>query len=378
LPAAEQPPAEECHFVAGQFPKYRPLFISEVAWAGTPEDSGNEWIELRNASSGPINAGGYWLLDKAEQIKVRLPAVLIPPEGFYLLERGDDAVPDIEADAVYTGGLANSNEELRLFDPWCNLLDEVIAGPKWPAGDSTAKRSMERGGNWDWFSYQGAAVSGILGTPKRENSAPKAPNTQSAPALATVAPAAEGGTQSSSSTAQSGEAQQEEVATSTGEAPVTPPAAAATKLVVSRIQITGGSGKTTEDFVEFYNPSAEIFNLKGYRLVKRTKTGAADTSLKSWTEDAFVAGGGMYRWANTSYPGAADMRTSGSIADDNAVALRKGAADTGEIIDAVGWGEAANALVEGSPFAINPKVNEFLVRMNNADTDNNATDFKIE
>jgi hypothetical protein len=112
--------------------------------------------------------------------------------------------------------------------------------------------------------------------------------------------------------------------------------------------------------------------------VKRTKTGTSDTSLKSWTDDVFIVAGASYRWANSSYSGSADVRTSGSIADDNAVALRKGSENTGEVVDAVGWGLAANALVEGAPFGSNPKVNETLIRINNQDTNNNASDFKIE
>jgi hypothetical protein len=150
------------------------------------------------------------------------------------------------------------------------------------------------------------------------------------------------------------------------------------KLLINKIQTTGGPGKTTEDFVEFYNPGPGQFNLKGYRLVKRTKTGTSDTSLKSWTTDAIISEGGVYRWANSSYLGSADTRTSGSIADDNAVALRKGVEDTGEIIDAVGWGGATNGLIEGSVFPTNPFVSQILSRKNNQDTDNNSTDFEIQ
>jgi hypothetical protein len=138
------------------------------------------------------------------------------------------------------------------------------------------------------------------------------------------------------------------------------------------------SSGSIEDFVEFYNPGPGQFNLKGYRLVKRTKTGTSDTSLKSWTTDAIISEGGVYRWANSSYLGSADTRTSGSIADDNAVALRKGVEDTGEIIDAVGWGGATNGLIEGSVFPTNPFVSQILSRKNNQDTDNNSTDFEIQ
>lgn len=355
-------PAAECHFVTDTFAKYEPFFISEVAWMGTPEDSGNEWIEIKNASSSAVDIGGYWLLDKAEQIKVHFPSFVVEPGGFYLLERGDDVVPSTTADYIYTGALSNSNEGLRLFDPWCDLVDQALAEPSWPAGNSTSKKSMERGGNWTWYTFNGTTTAdNILGTPKKANTAPDSPIAQDTAPASTPAPAPPS----------------PEPAAAPEPEPVAETVVVSTKLVISLIQITGGSGKTTEDFVEFYNPGPGEFNLKGHRLVKRTKTGTSDTSLKSWTEDAIIPQGGLYRWANSSYPGNADARTSGSIADDNAVALRKGAEDTGEIIDAVGWGQAANSLVEGSVFGTNPKVNELLVRKNNQDTDNNAADFEI-
>ncbi|OGE90167.1 MAG: hypothetical protein A3E29_03635 [Candidatus Doudnabacteria bacterium RIFCSPHIGHO2_12_FULL_48_16] len=155
-------------------------------------------------------------------------------------------------------------------------------------------------------------------------------------------------------------------------------------LVISQIQITGGSGKTTNDFVEIYNPTSSDIDLKGYRLVKRTKTGTTDTALKSWTASTIVKAHGFYLWANSSFTdisAAPDTSTTGSIADDNAVALRNGANDTGAIIDSVAWGQATNAFVEGSAFAANPGTNQSLERLpggeagNGLDTNNNSTDF---
>src|SRR3990167_1106631 len=158
-------------------------------------------------------------------------------------------------------------------------------------------------------------------------------------------------------------------------------------LVISQIQITGGTGKTTNDFVEIYNPTASDIDLKGMRLVKRTKTGATDTSIKSWTDSAVVKAHGFYLWANSSFIDlsvAADVATSGSIADDNGVAIRNGAADTGAIVDAVAWGAAANAVVEGSVFPTNPEANQSLERKpgsgggNGEDSDSNAADFFVQ
>jgi hypothetical protein len=155
------------------------------------------------------------------------------------------------------------------------------------------------------------------------------------------------------------------------------------QVVINEIQITGGKGLTAQDFVELYNTSDEAVNLKGHRLVKRTKNGASDTSLKSWTKDTIIPAGGYYLWASKKDPDwplvvKADTSTTQTLASDNAVALRNGPSDTGEIIDSVGWGAAANDLVEGTAFANNPGGGESIARTNGVDTDDNNTDFSLQ
>src|SRR6185436_14759329 len=120
---------------------------------------------------------------------------------------------------------------------------------------------------------------------------------------------------------------------------------------INQIQTTGGAGKTANDFVEIYNPTDHDIDLKGYRLVKRTQTGTSDTSLKSWTDSVIIPSHAYYLWANSSFTDisvTADVTTSGTISDNNAVALRNGPEDTGVIVDSVGWGTASNIFVEGA------------------------------
>ncbi len=158
-------------------------------------------------------------------------------------------------------------------------------------------------------------------------------------------------------------------------------------LVISQIQITGGTGKTTNDFVEIYNPTISDIDLKGLRLVKRTKTGTTDTLMKSWTSSTIVKARGFYLWANSGFTDIsvpADTTTTLSIADDNGVALRNGPNDTGTIIDSVAWGLATNIFIEGSVFATNPSANQILERSpggdagNGNDTDANEIDFFLQ
>ena len=147
-------------------------------------------------------------------------------------------------------------------------------------------------------------------------------------------------------------------------------------LVISEVQTSQGAGLTTNDFVEIYNPTDNDIDLNGYRLVKRTKTGTSDTTIKSWTSSTVIPARTYYLWVNSSYSDlTGDVVTSQTLADNNAVAIRFGAEDTGDIIDAVAWGENQSTLVEGSVFVDNVPDNQSIERT--VDTQNNASDFRI-
>jgi hypothetical protein len=130
-------------------------------------------------------------------------------------------------------------------------------------------------------------------------------------------------------------------------------AQAPAQLYISGVQTSGGAGHTTDDYIELFNPGAVAVNLKDFKLVKRTAHSAADSIIKSWTEDALVPAYSFYLWANTSYSSILalpDTSSSSSVADDNGVALRFGSLDTGQLVDSVAWGLADNgfAVVSGN------------------------------
>jgi hypothetical protein len=116
-------------------------------------------------------------------------------------------------------------------------------------------------------------------------------------------------------------------------------------VVISAVQITGGTGQTQEDFVELFNPGSAPFNLNGHRLVKRSATGTTDSLIKSWTEDTFIEPHSFFLWANSGFTEITivpDLVSSATLADNNGVALRFGPSDTGLIVDSISWGNAAN------------------------------------
>ncbi len=149
--------------------------LNEIAWMGSPlrgEDEGGgpqaEWIELKNNSGGILRLAGWQLLDSAGKFKVRFGEEdEFSGNRFYLLERGDDeTVPNVAANAIYTGTLPNAGAWLRLFDARCELVDEIDASHSWPAGNNDSKRTMERSAvdlSWHTSANPG-------GTPSEENS----------------------------------------------------------------------------------------------------------------------------------------------------------------------------------------------------------------
>ena len=50
-------------------------------------------------------------------------------------------------------------------------------------------------------------------------------------------------------------------------------AESASHIVISEVQITGGSGKSTDEFIELYNPSETAVSLDGWQLMKKTGSG---------------------------------------------------------------------------------------------------------
>ncbi|MBI2098787.1 MAG: lamin tail domain-containing protein, partial [Candidatus Wildermuthbacteria bacterium] len=367
---------QECGFNTNQQPSHNEIIISEVAWMGGLSSAGlgasDEWIELKNLTNKPINIDGWQVVDQDESIQAVFKAgSVIPANGFYLLERtNDDSVPGVTADLIYTGALTNNDEGLRLFASDCSLIDEVLAKPNWPAGDNSSRRTMQRNEDLTWSTFGGGASSGVLGTPKRENgvawASPQPQGSQSSGGGSSGGSSGggSGGGGSSGSDNQSGVPTQADV-------------------LITEIQITGGAGKTDNDFIEIFNPTSSSVNLNGHRLVKRTKTGTSDSSIKSWTSDTIIPANSYYLWANSNYPSSTtpDVTTSATISNDNGVAIRFGAEDTGTIVDSVGWGEAANAFVEGVVFSTNPGTNESIHRKTGSgyvDTGNNANDFELK
>lgn len=149
-PTPSLTPTTDAHYS----PQY--LFINEVAWAGTVASSSDEWIELFNPNSAPVDLAG-WSLSDGGDLTVTLTGI-IAPYSYFLLERTDDnAISNIAADLIYSGNLNNIGERLELRDPSGAVIDSADGSSGWPAGNRSTHASMERLGGADipgnWASY---------------------------------------------------------------------------------------------------------------------------------------------------------------------------------------------------------------------------------
>ncbi|HTK44159.1 MAG TPA: lamin tail domain-containing protein, partial [Patescibacteria group bacterium] len=120
-------------------------------------------------------------------------------------------------------------------------------------------------------------------------------------------------------------------------------------LLVSEVQTGGASA--SDEFAEITNAGASSVDLAGLELAYATSSGSTVTRKASWSTPLLLEPGRHLFVANSAgiYAGLADATYSGGLAaTGGAIVLR---VIGGATIDAVGWGDATNAFVEGSAMA---------------------------
>ena len=151
-----------------------------------------------------------------------------------------------------------------------------------------------------------------------------------------------------------------------------------TGFIVAEV-VTGGAS-ASDEFFELANAGSTSLDLAGLEVAYVTSSGATVTRKASWTAATVVAPGQHVLIANSAgiHGAAADATYSGGIAaTGGALVLRP---TGGTAIDAVGWGDAVNAFVEGGASTA-PAAGTSIERRpggtggNTADTNDNLADF---
>ena len=173
------------------------LLINEVGWSGTGASSSDEWYELKNVSSSPIDTEG-WVLQMVKEdgtvVTATVPFATIQPQAIALFERTDDTTISNRPAAGINGSggtgsslvgiFSNSGiGSLSLIDPNGDTMHQIISTDgDWPAGSSSPRASMQLiDGTFvtSNASDGGADADGnpVLGTPGNENSISSNPST---------------------------------------------------------------------------------------------------------------------------------------------------------------------------------------------------------
>lgn len=153
-------------------------------------------------------------------------------------------------------------------------------------------------------------------------------------------------------------------------------------IIINEIQISGGTGKTSYDYIELYNKSERAFDIGGWQLKKRTtksdKTGYVESSIREFPAVAIIPAHGYYLWANKDADFGkiiADETSSATIAANNSIAILD---KSKNIIDQVAWGSGHfEPFVERQAFFIPAGQPERIQRKNLRDTDDNSEDFQV-
>ncbi len=123
-------------------------------------------------------------------------------------------------------------------------------------------------------------------------------------------------------------------------------------LLVSEVQTGGASA--SDEFAEITNVGAAPVDLSGLEIVYATSTGSTVTRKASWSSSFLLGRGQHLLIANSAgiFAPIADATYSGGFAaTGGSIVLR---VNGGGPIDAVGWGDATNAFVEGSAMTAPP------------------------
>ncbi|MBM4409680.1 MAG: lamin tail domain-containing protein [Chloroflexi bacterium] len=122
-----------------------------------------------------------------------------------------------------------------------------------------------------------------------------------------------------------------------------PPSSA---LLIAEV-VTGGTS-ASDEYVELTNAGSATLDLAGFEIAYAAATGTTASRKVQWSVSRFLDPGQHLLAANVAglHAAAADATWSGGIAATGGTIILRTAAGT--VIDAVGWGDATNAWVEGA------------------------------
>lgn len=224
------------------------IVISEMlADPRAVDDRDGEWIELYNADSVAVNLRGWILADLGSDYHVIDADLTIQSGRYVVLARNGDFTANggVLANYVYRGiALANQADAILLLAPNNQEVDRVVwggdTGLKITPGASLEKRDLLATNAWLSATVPWATSSGDVGSPGAAYTAPSATPT----ATFTPLPGA------------------------TATATPTPASGSLPHILISEFMADPKAVSDTDgEWIELYNPAAEVINLNGWVLV---------------------------------------------------------------------------------------------------------------
>ncbi len=151
-------------------------------------------------------------------------------------------------------------------------------------------------------------------------------------------------------------------------------------LLVSEV-VTGGTS-ASDEYIELTNAGSSPIDLNGFEVAYASSAGTSATRRAGWASPTTLGPGRHVLIANSAgiyAPGADATYTAGIAATGGAIVVRPVG---GTPIDAVGWGDATNAFVEGTPVEAPPAGSSIERRPggpagNVTDTNQNTSDWQV-
>jgi hypothetical protein len=165
------------------------VVINEINWMGSYGDGNDEWVELCNTTSSPIDLTD-WVIENlglgGPNANITITSGTIPANGFFLISANAQASSaiNVPSDFVVAGiQLSDGGEQLVLKNDVGTVIDTANgAAGAWFAGDNSTKKSMERkspigsgtvAGSWQTAAthtgMDGSGADDEFGTPKNAN-----------------------------------------------------------------------------------------------------------------------------------------------------------------------------------------------------------------
>jgi len=142
---------KKCSYETTSKPTHQGALFYEIAWMGDNSNTINEWVSLKKTDSDQIDISNWQIVNQSGKLKIFIPKnkILNNKSPYYFISR-QIKISGITPNQIFSGIIKNSNEGLRLFNNNCILIDEVIASPNWPAGNSKTKKPMVRLPDLSW------------------------------------------------------------------------------------------------------------------------------------------------------------------------------------------------------------------------------------